>query len=314
MPTGCTARSVSVTDGGQLRGGTLPRIQHETASRVTGLGERVKSVITSSSRRAIDGELSGLAVPRLLVSVRSRAEAVHAIDGGAQILDVKEPDHGSLGMADLGVIGEIAEHVRECRPDGSEGPSYKSSPPLSVALGELRDWVGRGDVPTLPRDVTFAKLGLRDLAGVKEWLAEWRRIRGEFDRSRSVPLKWVAVSYADEAAARSPSLDEVIAAAATTGCAGLLIDTATKSGRTLADFVPVTKLRETAERCHAAGMFLAIAGSLTIEAIRQISDVNADIVAIRSAACRNANRRDAVDVSRVAEFRAALCDVFGGQL
>ena len=292
----------------------MPQVQHETASRLTGLGERVESVITSYSRRAIDGVSTGIAVPRLLVSVRSRAEAVHAIKGGAQILDVKEPDRGSLGMADLSVIEDIAAHVRECRPAGPEGPAYDSSPPLSVALGELLDWADRGDVPALPREVTFAKLGLCDMAGVKEWQTEWLRIRSDFDRRRSVPLKWVAVAYADEAAARSPSLDEVVAAAAKTSCAGLLIDTATKSGQTLADIVSVTKLRETAERCHASGMFLAIAGSLTITAIRQLNNVNADIVAIRSAACRNANRRDAVDVSRVADFRAALCDVFGGQL
>ena len=294
------------------RNGDLSQVQVDLVSRVTWRAERVESVITSSSRRTIVGVAKGRAVPRLLVSVRSCAEAVHAIDGGAQILDVKEPDRGSLGMADLGVIGEIAEHVRGCRPAGPEGPAYDSSPPLSVALGELLDWAGRGDVPALPSEVIFAKLGLRDLAGVNEWPAEWQRIRGEFDRQRSGPLEWVAVAYADEAAARSPSLDEVIAAAAKASCAGLLIDTTTKSGQTLADFVPVTKLRETAERCHASGMFLAIAGSLTIEAIRQLGDVSADIVAIRSAACRNANRRDAVDVARVARFRAALSDAFGG--
>ena len=212
------------------------------------------------------------------------------------------------------MIGEIADYVREYCPASPEGPAYESSRPLSVALGELLDWAGRGDVPALPSEVTFAKLGLRDMAGSNDWQAEWRRIRKDLDRSRSVPLRWVAVAYADEAAARSPSLDEVVAAAAMTNCAGMLIDTATKSGQTLADFVSVATLRETAGRCHASGMFLAIAGSLTIEALRSLSSVNADIIAIRSAACQNANRRDAVDVERVAEFRAALCEAFGGGL
>ena len=46
---------------------------------------------------------------RLLVSVRSLDEAVEAISGGCDILDVKEPGRGSLGMADLREIVAVAE-------------------------------------------------------------------------------------------------------------------------------------------------------------------------------------------------------------
>ena len=37
---------------------------------------------------------------RLLVSVRSAAEAEIALHGGADLIDVKEPTRGSLGRAD----------------------------------------------------------------------------------------------------------------------------------------------------------------------------------------------------------------------
>ena len=37
--------------------------------------------------------------PSLLVSVRCADEVAAAIEGGAEIIDVKEPSHGSLGMA-----------------------------------------------------------------------------------------------------------------------------------------------------------------------------------------------------------------------
>ena len=37
--------------------------------------------------------------PSLLVSVRCVDEVAAAIEGGAEIIDVKEPSHGSLGMA-----------------------------------------------------------------------------------------------------------------------------------------------------------------------------------------------------------------------
>ena len=255
------------------------------------------TLITFSSQRTSNNASQGCAVPWLLVSVRSREEAIHAIQGGAQILDIKEPAFGSLGMAEVEVIREIA---------GSINDSSHTSVPLSVALGELNDWIGRSDIPVLPAEVTFAKLGLSDLAGANEWQKEWQRIRHEFDRRRDAPLQWVAVAYADNVAARSPSLHDVLLAAAKSGCCGLLIDTYVKQGQTMADFVSAARLQETVERCHAAGMFLAIAGSLTIETLQVFGKINADIVAIRSAACRNANRINAIDPSLVVDFRAAL--------
>ena len=38
--------------------------------------------------------------PGLLVSVRSADEAIAALAGGADVIDVKEPNRGALGAAD----------------------------------------------------------------------------------------------------------------------------------------------------------------------------------------------------------------------
>src|SRR5947209_8028398 len=45
--------------------------------------------------------------PGLLVSVRSAAEARAALDGGAALIDIKEPARGPLGRADDGVMAEV---------------------------------------------------------------------------------------------------------------------------------------------------------------------------------------------------------------
>ena len=45
--------------------------------------------------------------PRLLVSVRNADEAIAALAGGAHVIDVKEPERGSLGAADTSAIAEI---------------------------------------------------------------------------------------------------------------------------------------------------------------------------------------------------------------
>ena len=52
-----------------------------------------------------------LLVAKLLVSVRSKAEALAALAGGATIVDVKEPKNGSLGRATFDVWREVQKVV-----------------------------------------------------------------------------------------------------------------------------------------------------------------------------------------------------------
>ena len=47
----------------------------------------------------------------LLVSVRSAEEAASALEGGAALIDIKEPVRGSLGRADANVIAPLHELV-----------------------------------------------------------------------------------------------------------------------------------------------------------------------------------------------------------
>jgi uncharacterized protein (UPF0264 family) len=234
---------------------------------------------------------------QLLVSVRSRLEAVLAIDGGAQVLDVKEPDNGSLGMASLPTLQQIAEFLRD---------DQRCQIPMSVALGECRDWIDCTDLPTLPREVTYAKLGLSHLSGVPDWQRDWQQVRDRFDQARGTPLEWVAVAYADAGPSESPPIEQILTMAVASGCSGLLIDTYAKTGRTLTDFVSTQTLTDISCRCRESRIFLALAGSLSIDRLPLLSDIPADIIAIRSAACRSANRRDAIDAGKVAEFKSAI--------
>ncbi len=247
--------------------------------------------------------------PQLLVSVRSPDEAVAALRGGANIIDVKEPLRGSLGMADMDVIAEIARQLADSHADPQ--PRHAPLIPLSVALGEVNDWRDASHVPALPESVTYAKLGLSHLAARDHWCDEWWRVRRLFDEPRTVqlntvPINWVAVAYADAAAANSPSINDVLAAAIETSCSGLLIDTFTKTGTTLTDCCDRESLAQLAQRCHSAGLFFALAGRLTRESLPKLSGIPADVLAIRSAACEAASREGRVTEQAVANFRLAM--------
>ena len=78
--------------------------------------------------------------PQLLVSVRNPEEALLAVRGGADIVDVKEPSAGPLGMAPLDTLRHILQTFE----------NIPQPPPLSFALGELRDWFSSCPQPTPP--------------------------------------------------------------------------------------------------------------------------------------------------------------------
>ena len=76
-------------------------------------------------------------IPRLLVSVRNAAEAHCVLGSGADIVDVKEPANGALGMANTATISEIAQLVTERNRQGGQPAMVE----FSVALGEVADWL-----------------------------------------------------------------------------------------------------------------------------------------------------------------------------
>ncbi|WP_054850189.1 (5-formylfuran-3-yl)methyl phosphate synthase [Vulcanisaeta sp. JCM 14467] len=45
---------------------------------------------------------------KLLVSIKEPGEILDAVDGGADIIDVKNTERGSLGLPSLGVAREVA--------------------------------------------------------------------------------------------------------------------------------------------------------------------------------------------------------------
>ena len=236
----------------------------------------------------------------LLVSVRSASEARSALEGGAAVIDVKEPDRGPLGRADEAVWAE----VRRAVPSGT---------PISVALGELREWdhgaasgsgvVGRSPAhdPASFKGFAFRKLGLAG-AGSR-WESSWATVREQLGNGPS----WVAVLYADWERADAPHPDHVLdVALACDDCAGVLIDTWDKSAPS-----PIgPHCAPWLERARAAGRLTALAGSLDAEAIRRLAPaLRPDIIAVRSAACLNGDRFGPVDAGRVAQLARVAAGV-----
>lgn len=230
--------------------------------------------------------------PRLLVSVRNLHEARMAHAAGVDLIDLKEPRRGSLGMADLSVAARVAAAL----PDSQ----------LSLALGELSEWNDAADIPEIPSAIRFLKLGLSQQADNPGWKQEWAGLMQSISTHSGRSFDWVAVVYADSAAARSPAPEEIIEAARTMKCAGVLFDTWSKSAGSLSDHLSTDKLAASIESIHAAGMLAALAGSLREEHLPKLLPLGADIIAVRGAVCSDRDRTAEIDAAAIVQFKRRL--------
>lgn len=218
---------------------------------------------------------------RLLVSVRSATEARDAVAGGADIIDVKEPQHGSLGRSDVQVWRDVVAAV------GNHAP-------VSVALGEIQD-LGSGIGDWDLGGVAYAKIGL---AGCQNDLA-WRERLRQLWQSLPPSIQPVAVIYADWRQAEAPSPESVLELAAECRVRHILVDTFVKSAGRLLDHWPLAELGRFAAQIQQQDQKLVLAGSLDAATIRQVLPLHPWAVAVRGAVCQGTREGDvAVELVR----------------
>jgi (5-formylfuran-3-yl)methyl phosphate synthase len=229
---------------------------------------------------------------KLLVSVADAGEARVAVQGGADIVDVKNPAEGSLGAPAPGMIARVRDTVPLERP-------------VSAAIGDLPNLPGTAALAALGAarsGAAYVKVGLWGTTTEDEAVAVLRAVREALDASATV----IAAGYAD--AARVPSRllppGAVVAAARRAGVGGCLVDTAVKDGRGLFEWLTPDALAALVAEGHAANLEVALAGALRAEDLPTVQATGADIAGVRSAACRDGRRTAPLDGERIRRLRA----------
>lgn len=227
--------------------------------------------------------------PKLLVSVRSVDEAWAALRGGADWIDLKEPDQGPLGAVAAAVGRDVVQQVA-------------GRVPISAAAGELIDWSNGLSRELLSAPgIALMKLGLSTCRGT-DWRSRWRAAQREIS---AADVQLVAVIYADHQRADAPLPDEIAEFAVETDCSWVLVDTFDKAGGAVGDHLSPTKLQALLQSVQDGGRRTVVAGSLTGETIAALPMDLIDMVAVRTAACEG-GRGGAVCEKRVAELQALL--------
>lgn len=246
--------------------------------------------------------MSAAVTPQLLVSVRDIQEAAAAVDGGADIVDVKEPSSGPLGYAGA----DMVERITNC---------VAGRLPVSAALGECVDWLTPDAPPPLSSAVSeqlaWVKLGPARLIQNDDWTGVWQQALAAALPSTSRP-RWVAVAYADYERAGSPEPEDMLQAAIARDCAALLLDTFVKDGRTTFDWLTEARLAALRQQAADSGLLFALAGQISVGHTPAIRDLQPDIVAVRGAVCDQSDRGRTVCQDRVRSLKAVLEDAVSG--
>jgi (5-formylfuran-3-yl)methyl phosphate synthase len=231
---------------------------------------------------------------RLLVSVASAAEAAEAIDGGADVIDAKDPLNGALGAVSTHEFSEIAGTVDARRL-------------LTAALGDATSETAIEQLACAFTSLgaKLVKVGFAGTRSVDQATALLTAaVRGARTGSGG-HAGVVAVAYADADYAASLDRQALLGVAAASGAAGVLIDTADKRGAGLRHLMTFDGLAAWVATAHDAALLVAVAGKLAGEDFSFARDAGADIVGVRGAACEG-RRTGHVNKERVRVLRELL--------
>lgn len=219
----------------------------------------------------------------LLASVRNPAEAQLALDGGADIVDLKEPARGALGALPLDVIRAAVALV------GGRKPVSATIGDLPMEPRQISDAVAR----TAATGVDFVKIGVFPNGEPEACIdaLEAQALSGS---------RLIALLFAD----RRPDFS-LLQRAADRGFAGVMLDTMGKTSGGLRNSLDDVRLRQFVDGAHERGLIVGLAGSLKREDIPALLPLGADYLGFRGALCRG-SRADDLDPEALQGIRAMI--------
>ena len=236
----------------------------------------------------------------MLVSVVNRSEAIESVEGGAHIIDVKNPREGSLGANFPRVIKEINGIV----PENIE---------LSATIGDMPNLPGTAALAALGAAVSGVKYVKVGLFGVKSLedsitlLAEVVQAVKEYDNG----LRIIASGYADYKKIGCINPLKLPDIAFKANADGVLIDVKMKDVKSnLFNFFKINQLKDFVISAHSRNLLVALAGSLRKKDIEPVYNLGADIIGFRGALCTNTDRLNGkLEREKVVEFAEEIHNI-----
>jgi Uncharacterized protein conserved in archaea len=221
---------------------------------------------------------------QMLASVTSLTETSLALAAAVDIVDFKNPEQGALGALPLETVRALIRYIDHARPTSATVGDLPMDPDRVLKAAEAMRATG----------VDYVKIGFfagprrtEVLAGLSPLCAQGTRV--------------VIVMFADQEP--DPALLSLIAES---GCAGVMLDTASKSGRGLRGYLCHEELKAFVVQARAVGLLVGLAGSLQIEDIPHLLPLQPDYLGFRGALCAGSVRTRKLDINAMRRVRALI--------
>jgi uncharacterized protein (UPF0264 family) len=230
---------------------------------------------------------------RVLISPINLEEAKAVYEGGADIIDIKNVDEGSLGAQFPWIVRDIVRHF--------EGTGIL----CSATLGDLPFKPGTAALAAhgvAHCGVGYVKAGLHGVRGEDECFAMMSAI-ARASREVNPEILVVASGYADYRKFGGLTPRDLVNGAARAECDLVMVDTAIKGpGGALLDNMSLAEVTEFCDMARDKGMRVALAGSVNAEAVARLAAARPDIIGVRGAVCQGTDRRTSIVARNVAAF------------
>ena len=230
---------------------------------------------------------------RMLVSVRSVAEALVAAQGGADFIDLKEPNFGALGGLPVETIAAVVAALRQRRIVLPVSATIGDLPmsELAAIVARVRAVAACG--------VSYVKVGIErtpQALAVLDALAVMAAAGSSGPSSTPI----VPVFIADHGLE-----DAHVAHACALRFAGLMVDTADKTAGSVFEVLRIDELQRFIGRVRDSGALAGMAGALRLAHVPAVRSLAPDFAGFRSAVCAG-DRRGVLDPQLLRELAEAM--------
>lgn len=219
---------------------------------------------------------------RILISIRSLEELQPAFEGKADIIDLKNPDEGSLGAA----VPSFIKKVKKLALNNL----------VSAAIGDMPNLPGTAALAAFgaaESGADYVKVGLFGITNEKEGIKLMTEVVSAVKEYNSDVIV-VGAGYADSRFFGGVDPMKIPKIVKSAGAEVAMLDTHMKDGRKLFDFLNFTELKNFVDNAHNLKLLAALAGSLAPEDLFTINKLGADVTGFRGAACSNKDRNTGV--------------------
>lgn len=226
---------------------------------------------------------------QLLISVTNTTEALMAMNAGANIIDLKDPNVGALGALPYETTRDIVLAINNrALVSATVGEHHHTIADLNKAVKHTAD-LGV-DIVKIALNENLARSLLADIDFLKL-----------INQLKNNQVNLIAVLFADQSLAMNilPLIKEL-------GFYGVMLDTAHKNGKSLIYYITGENLKIFMQMCGGYQLVTGLAGSLNINLAESLLNSKPNYLGFRGGVCHDLNRQSKLDKDKILKIKNLL--------